>query len=99
MTTIYLYGGTGKYAGTETFEWNSPVVGSTHKFILFLAQEVDEPQDSVARGELTKFGFSEVQIGAGKPIAVEALNDPQMQAFHKHYEGALAEGCSIVWYP
>ena len=49
--------------------------------------------------ELASFGFTELQVGQGKPIAVEVLKEPQMQAFQKHYEGALAEGSSIVWYP
>ena len=81
------------------FEWNSPEVGSTHRFILFIAHGDDEAQEETAIQELEKFGFTELQIGQGKPIAVEALNEPQMQAFQKHYEGALAEGSSIVWYP
>lgn len=99
MTTVYLYCGSGTFAGTGDFEWHSPAVGSSHKFILFVTQEVDEPQPELALGELERFGFVEVQIGVGKPILVEVLNEPQMQAFQKHYEGALAEGCSIVWYP
>lgn len=99
MTTVYLYGGTGTYAGTESLEWDSPTVGSAHKFILFLLQDVDAPQDSMARTALAQFGFSDIQLGVGKPIAVEALNDPKIKAFHKHYMGAFAEGCSVVWYP
>ena len=99
MTTVYLYGGSGKYSGTRAFEWESPKIGSTHKFILFVAHEGNEAQQIVAMLELEKFGFSEVQVALGKPIAVESLNEAQMQAFQKHYEGALAEGSSIVWYP
>lgn len=98
-TTVYLYSGSGTFAGTGVFEWNSPAVGSSHKFILFIAQEVEEPQADRALHELARFGFTKAQVGAGKPIMVEVLNEPQMQAFQKHYEGALAEGCSIVWYP
>ena len=99
MTTVYLYGGTGKYSGTGEYEWSSPEIGSTHKFILFVAHRSNEAQPGVAMLELEKFGFAELQVGQGKPIAVEALNEPKMQAFQKHYEGALAEGSSIVWYP
>ncbi len=99
MTTIYLYGGTGKYSGAGAFEWNSPEVGGSHRFILFLAQNGTEAQQEAAVDELEKFGFIELQISRGKPIAVEVLNDPQMQAFQKHYEGALTNGSSIVWYP
>ena len=96
MTTVYLYGGSGKYSGTGAFEWNSPDIGSTHKFILFVAHESDEAQRGIAILELERFGFSELEVGQGQPIAVEALNEPQMQAFQKHDECALAEGSSIV---
>jgi hypothetical protein len=99
MKTVFLYGGTGKYSGTAAFEWNCPEVGNTHRFILFVAQENNEAQQQVAINELEQFGFTELQVGEGKPIAVEVLNEPQMKAFQKHYEGALAEGSSIVWYP
>ena len=99
MTTVYLYGGQAKFAGASGIEWNSPEPGSTHKFILFVAQEGDAPQPDAAEYELASLGFVECQIGAGKPISVESLNDPQMHAFQKHYEGALSEGSSLVWYP
>ena len=99
MTTVYLYGGQAKFAGTPEVEWNSPEPGSTHQFILFVAQERDAPQSEVAEHELAKLGFVECQFGTGKAISVESLNDPQMHAFQKHYEGALSEGSSLVWYP
>lgn len=98
MTTVVLYGGTGKYSGAGAFYWHSPEVGSVHKFILFMAQEGEEAQQEAAISELEKFGFTDLELGQGKPIAIEVLNEPQMQAFQKHYEGALAEGSSIVWY-
>ena len=99
MTTVVLYGGTGKYSGVGNFQWNSPEVGGVHRFILFLAQEGEESQRETAIRELERFGFTELELGEGRPIAVEVLNEPQMQAFQKHYEGALSEGSSVVWYP
>ena len=99
MTKVYLYGGKGKFVATQSFEWNSPEIGSTHQFILFFAQSKAEPNDKAAIQELARYGFAEVVISQGKPIAVEVLNEPQMQAFQKHYEGALSEGSSLVWYP
>jgi len=99
MKTVYLYGGKGKYAETGSFEWNSPEVGSTHQFILFLAQASTEPDDQAAIQELASYGFTDLQVAQGKPIAVEVLNESSMYAFQKHYEGALSEGSSLVWYP
>lgn len=99
MTKVFLYGGTGKYSGAGGFELNCPEIGGTHRFILFLAHKSNEAQQEAAAHELEKLGFTELQVGQGKPIAVEALNELQMHAFQKHYEGALAEGSSIVWYP
>lgn len=99
MTIVYLYGGEGKYMDTGSYQWTNPPIGSTHKFILFLAQQTDEPQEDAAVAELTKFGFQELHLFPGKPIVTETLNDPRMQAFQGYYEGALTEGSSLVWYP
>lgn len=99
MKHVYLYGGAATFDGSGSFQWQSPSMGATHRLILFLSQDVDEPQPEVALRELASFGFCEIQIGTGKPIYVEALNDPQMRAFQRHYEGAISDGCSIVWYP
>jgi hypothetical protein len=68
-------------------------------FILFLAQS-DSVQDyDGAKREVESFGFSEVDLGEGRKIDVESLNDPNMAAFRWHYEGAFTEGRSLVWYP
>jgi hypothetical protein len=99
METVLLYGGSGTYSGVAEYEWKSPVVGNTHKFILFVAQEESKSRLDVAAQELRKFGFVNYEIGEGRPISVESLNQPEMQVFQKHYEGAFAEGASIVWYP
>ena len=99
MTTIYLYPGEGTYAATGTFEWNSPEVGHRHKFILFLAQESSTPEQALAMNRLSDYGLVEVELGEGKQIVVEAMNEPQMQVFSRYYEGAFTDGSSLVWYP
>lgn len=99
MTKIYLYGAEATYAGSCDFEWQAPAPGGRHKVILFLAQEEEASHEHKAASELTRFGFVNLQVGAGRPIQVESLNDPRMSAFRSHYEGALADGCSLVWYP
>ena len=99
MTTVYIYGGTGTYNGNANFEWASPEVGGRHNFMLFIAQEIDTPQEAAASLELAKFGFDDIHLMEGRPILAEVLNDPKMQAFRAHYEGAFTEGSSLVWYP
>jgi len=99
MTTIVLYGGEGAFAEGGAYEWEGPEAGSTRRFILFLAQDDAVSHEELALGELKRYGFHDARIVAGKPIAVEALNTPSMQAFRRHYEGAIEEGSSIVWYP
>lgn len=99
MTTVYIYGGTGTYNGTADFDWASPEVGGRYSFMLFVAQEIGTPQEAAACLELAKFGFGELELMEGRPILAEVLNNPQMQTFRKHYEGAFTEGSSLVWYP
>ena len=98
MPRVFLYGCLGTYSGNCEFRWTSPPIGGKHKFILFFLQDDDSsPQDAAT--EVARFGFEDVQISTGKPIDVESLNEPAMHVFRKHYEGAFAEGSSIVWYP
>ena len=99
MTTIVLYGGEGAFAEGGEYEWDGPEVGSTHRLILFMAQEDALSHEELALGELKRYRFHDARIVAGKPIAVEALNMPSVQAFRRHCEGAIEEGSSVVWYP
>lgn len=97
---VFLYGGRGKYIGAgPRVIWDSPPVGGVHAFILFLAQAEREADRAVAIAQARRFGFSDLELGIGKPLDVEALNVPQMRGFQKHYEDALSEGVSLVWYP
>jgi len=95
---VVLYGSSGRFTGAA-FEWASPKLGDRHKFILFLAQSGSEPCQEAAEREVEQFGFSDVELAPGRPIDVESLNDPRMAVFRRHYEGAFAEGSSLVWYP
>jgi hypothetical protein len=99
LKTVMLYPGSARFAGTTNFDWASPTVGSTHRFILFFAQDDSVPDHDVAERELQSLGFSEIDLGEGRRIDVESLNDPKMAAFRRHYEGAFTEGSSLVWYP
>ena len=99
MSIVYLYSGVGRFTGANGYDWACPGIGTVHKFILFLSQEMALSQQEQAELEMARYGFGELQIGEGKMIVVEALNSPGMQAFQKYYEGALSEGSSVVWYP
>ena len=99
MTTIFLYPGEGTYSAKGKFEWNSPEVGARHKFILFLSQESAQPAPALAMEAVVDYGFAQVTLGEGQPIVPESMNEPQMRVFSRYYEGAFAEGSSIVWYP
>jgi len=99
LKTIILYPGSARFAGTATFDWASPTLGSTHRFILFLAQSDSAPDHDLAKREVESFGFSEIDLGEGRRIDVESLNNPNMAAFRRHYEGAFSEGSSLAWYP
>lgn len=99
MKTVILYPGSALFAGTASFEWASPKAGSTHRFILFLAHSDGVPDHDAAKHEVESFGFSEIDLGEGRNIDVESLNDPNMAAFRRHYEGAFTDGSSLAWYP
>lgn len=99
MKTVILYPGTGRFSGNASFDWASPTLGSTHRFILFLAQSDSVPDHNAAEREVESYGFAEIQLGEGRKFDVESMNDPSMAAFRSHYEGAFAEKSSLVWYP
>jgi hypothetical protein len=99
LKTVILYPGSARFAGAASFDWASPEVGSTHRFMLFLAQNDSLPNHDAAKREIESFGFSEIELREGRKIDVESLNDPTMAAFRRHYEGAFSEGSSLVWYP
>jgi hypothetical protein len=99
MPTVFVYLGEATYRGPGEFSWQSPAVGDRHKLMLLLAQAANEANEAEADRELSRFGFVETQLVPGKPISVQALYSPDMRAFHKHYDEALAAGSSVVWYP
>lgn len=91
MKTVILYPGTGRFSGKASFNWASPTLGSTHRFILLLSQSDSVPDHNPAEREVESYGFSEIELGEGRKIDVETMNDPNMAAFRRHYEGAFAE--------
>ena len=99
MKTVMIYPGSARFDGKTEFEWASPAPGSTHRFLLFFAQDESVSKLGLALQEVARYGFRDIELGEGRPIDVESLNDPAMAAFRKHYEGAFSEESSLVWYP
>lgn len=99
IKTVFLYGGSAQFSGVVAFDWAHPAVGNSHKLILFLAQANDTADINLAKAELARYGFSGIALGDGRPIVAESLNAANMEVFRRHYEGAFAEGSSVVWYP
>ena len=62
---VILYPGLARFAGAARFDWASPTVGSSHRFILFLAQRDSGPDHNAAKREVESFGFSEIALGEG----------------------------------
>ena len=99
MPTVFVYLAEATYRGPSEFDWPNPQIGARHKLLLFLAQASNAPSEAEASRELSRFGFAQTRIEPGKQISVESLNAGTMRGLHKHYEEALAEGSSVVWYP
>jgi hypothetical protein len=99
MTFVYIYPGSGRFRGGD-FQWNSPLPGAKHDFMLFLHQDDDEPQQKQALDAVTRYGFVDVKfIAQGREINVEMLNAPELANFRANYEDAIAKGASLAWYP
>ncbi|HTH78955.1 MAG TPA: hypothetical protein VL593_08250 [Ramlibacter sp.] len=99
MPIVYIYPGHGTFAGSQ-FEWNCPPLASKHELMLFVRQDEDKPAAHVALDALERYGFKHVKLTQqGKPIDIEALNDPKLADFRRNYEESMAKGFSLVWYP
>lgn len=97
-TTVYIYPARGRFRGGE-YQWNSPLPGAKHEFMLFLRQEDDEPKQKEALTEIGRHGFVDVQfIAQGRVLNVDMLEMPELANFRRNYEDALRDGASIAWY-
>jgi hypothetical protein len=94
---VVLYLCDGVFDGPGELQFRAPEVGGRHKFLLFLRQENPSASSAEAIREAQRFGFGSINVLNGKPLEVESLSSAQ--GFAKHYEEALAEGSSLVWYP
>ena len=95
---VYIYPARGRFRGGE-FQWNSPMPGARHEFMLFLRQSDDAAQQKEALAEIGRYGFVDVQfIAQGRPLKVEMLQTPELANFRRNYEDALRDGASIAWY-
>jgi hypothetical protein len=96
---VILYLCDGVFSGPGLLKLKAPKIGARHKFLLFLRQEMESVSFSAALAEAERFGFGTVSVLGGNQLSVESLNSPDFQGFTKHYEEALSQGSSLVWYP
>lgn len=97
-TTVYIYPARGRFRGGE-YQWNSPMPGAKHEFMLFLRQSEDEAKQKEALAEIERYGFVDVQfIAQGRLLNVEMLDLPELSNFRSNYEDALRDGASLAWY-
>ncbi len=96
VVKVLLYLCEGTYTGASAHSYTAPRPGPARRFILFLRQMTEAPSVADAVSEAARFGFSPITVLNMGPMAPEALNSTP--AFSKHYEEALTNGSSLVWY-
>jgi hypothetical protein len=99
MSQVMLYLCEGEFVGKPVYDYHHPVPGAVHSFLLFLRQTTAESSMEKAEQESVKYGFSRVTVKKSNLLSVEAMNTDAYKGFSGHYEEALSEGSSIVWYP
>lgn len=99
MSNVYVYAASGRFTGGE-FQWNSPMPGGKHEFMLFLKQDKDEPMQREALAEIRRFGFADVKfVAQGRELVLDNLDSPTLGNFRKNHADAMRDGSSIAWYP
>lgn len=99
MTIVAIYRFTGRYSGWAEYDWNHPELATVHDCILFLRQTEDSDQFESAVAECSRYGFDGIENMRYGKLSVEVLNTDQYKGFSGFYEGALAEGSALVFYP
>lgn len=94
-----LYKGEATFTGeTNSTYADSPSPNSVHKCILFVMQPDDKVDVSHAVEIFGQHGWTNVVIASTGRLQPEALNQPSMSVFQRHYEECLDQGDSLVWY-
>jgi len=83
-----------KFTGETAVRYSAPPeVGSVHRCIVLVRES--------ERERLTEFlkqlGWESLS-SASRPFDPETLNEPSMEPFRQHYDAALRDGHSLVWY-
>jgi hypothetical protein len=99
MTIVAIYGFKAQYSGDSEYEWNHPVIGATHKCMLFLRQDSDSGEFETAISECRKYGFTDIEDLRYGKLQIEVLNTDLYRGFAGFYEQALTEGSTLVFYP
>ena len=82
---VYLCEAT--FVGEGSLAYASPPeTGRAHKCMPLIRQSENKVDSKLATETLHRYGWLSVIIRSAAPIKVEALNDPNMHVFQKHYE-------------
>ena len=82
-----------KFTGNTPVNYTAPpAVGDVRRCILLLRDE------SIVVADVMKGLGWETLAVASRPIAAEDFNAPEMAPFRQHYDVALKDGHSLVWY-
>ena len=99
MNAVVIYRLEARFTGNPSYEFTQPEIGATHKCLLFMAQQTEEGQYEAALNECLKFGFSDIIFGGHGTLQPGVLDTEEFKGFSGHYEEALNEGSSLIFYP
>ena len=83
-----------KFTGEAQVRYAAPPeVESVHRCILLVRESEAGRVSEILKG----LGWEPIST-ASRPLAPEDLDAPEMAAFRQHYDAALKDGHSLVWY-
>jgi len=83
-----------RFTGEAAVRYSSPPeVGSVHRCIVLVRESERERLPEF----LKQLGWESLST-ASRPFDPASLDEPSMEPFRQHYDAALKDGHSLVWY-
>jgi hypothetical protein len=83
-----------KFSGATAVRYEkAPKAGAAYRCVLL----VRESEAGRINEILKELGWEPVGV-ASRPFDSDSLKEPSMQPFRQHYDAALKDGHSLVWY-